>query len=402
MRRRTSMPVLADPVWWSRPAGRPGSALRVLVDCVREHPIEEAVPALAGYVGRRGVAPLHDLAIRHGVIGCLWTALRAGGLDGRPDTGPTREAYTAALGRHLRTLSDLDLVLDVLAGFNVTPLVMKGPVLAELVYRRPDLRGYVDLDLLVPATEFPLALSGLERAGCTVYERNWPLVRDRRLGALRLTTPAGGVLDLHWHIFYEHAVRAAMPVDVAVLRERARTVLLGGRQVRTLDPLDTLAHVAVHAALDGGDRLVWLKDIEQALLYRAVPDWEALAERAGQWHAAPGIALMLHRARRVLGAPVPGAVLGQLVPDRAWRGLVRGSDAVPPLSAGRASLGRAVARAARSDGPASRRELARRATAFLHGRDRERFDPDDPESAAYPAGGAAERNAYLDDVRHGR
>jgi hypothetical protein len=235
-----------------------------------------------------------------------------------------------------------------------------------------------------------------------VYERNWPLVRDRRLGALRLTTPAGGVLDLHWHIFYERTVRAAMPVDVVALRERSRTVLLGGRQVRTLDPLDTLTHVAVHAALDGGDRLVWLKDIEQALLYRAVPDWDALAARADEWHGAPAVALMLHRARRVLGAAVPAAVLTRLVSDPVWRGLVRGADLVPALSAGHASLGRGVARATRADGRASRRELAHRAAAFLRGRDRERFDPDDPESAAYPAGGAAERSAYLEDVRFGR
>jgi hypothetical protein len=48
---------------------------------------------------------------------------------------------------------------------------------------------------------------------------------------------------------------------------------------------------------------------------------------------------------------------------------------------------------------ASRRELLRRAAHSLHGRTRERFDPIDPESAAYPAGGAVERRAYLEEVR---
>jgi hypothetical protein len=372
----------------------------VLIECVREHPIEDPVPALSRFVARSGVPPLHAAALRHGVIGCLWTALRASGLADRPDAAPTREAYTSAVGRHLRTLSDLELVLDVLGGYGIAPLTLKGPVLAGAVYRRPDLRGYVDLDLLVSPAEFPLALPALERAGCAVFERNWPLVRDRELGALRLTTPAGTVIDLHWHLFYERSVRQAVPVDLAAVRGRARTVELAGRRVRTLDALDTLVHLAVHAALDGGDRLVWCKDIEQALLYRAVPDWDQLALRAEQWHAAPAVALMLGRARRVLGVPVPVAVLRSLASDPVWRGVVLAADLFPAGAVpGRPSPARAVARATRADGAASRRELLRRATRSLHGRGREPFDPLDPESAAYPAGGAVERRAYLDEVR---
>lgn len=372
----------------------------VLIECVREHPIDDPVAGLPRYVARAGVAPLHAAAVRHGVVGCLWTALRASGLADREDAGPTREAYTSAVGRHLRTLSDLELVLDVLGGYGIVPLVLKGPVLAGSVYRRPDLRGYVDLDILVSPAEFPLALPALERAGCTVFERNWPLVRDRGLGALRLTTPAGTVLDLHWHLFYERSVRRAVPVDLAAVRARARTVDLAGRRVRTFDVLDTLVHLAVHAALDGGDRLVWCKDIEQALLYRAVPDWDQLADRAGQWHAAPAVALMLGRARRLLGVPVPPAVLRELAPDPLWRAAVRAAEALTPAAPpGRPSPARAVARATRADGPASRRELLRRAAHSLHGRTRERFDTFDPESAAFPAGGAVERRAYLDEVR---
>jgi Uncharacterised nucleotidyltransferase len=371
----------------------------VLTECVREHPIDDPVPGLARYVARYGVEPLHASALRHGVIGCLWTALRATGLADRTDASPTREAYTSAVGRHLRTLSDLELVLDVLGGYGVVPLVLKGPVLAGAVYRRPDLRGYVDLDLLVAPPEFSIALLALERAGCTIFERNWPLVRDRGLGALRLTTPAGTVLDLHWHLFYERAVRRAVPVDLGVIRARARSVELAGRRVRTLDGLDTLVHLAVHAALDGGDRLVWCKDIEQALLYRAVPDWDQVADRAQQWHAAPAVALMLGRARRCLGVPVPPTVLRALAPDPVWRTVVRAAELVPIGVPGQPSPARAVARATRADGPASRRELVRRAAHALHERSRERFDTFDPESAAYPAGGAVERRAYLDEVR---
>jgi hypothetical protein len=378
----------------------------VLVACVREHAIDEPVPALSGYVAAHGVAPLHAAAVRHGVVGCLWTALRASGLAERPDAAPTREAYTSALGRHLRTLSDLELVLDVLGGHGIAPMVLRGPVLAEVVYRRPDLRGYADLDVLVAPRDFPAALAALERAGC-VPRVDWLRAPDRMPGALRLATPAGTVLNLHWHVFGPRRLRAELPVNLVVVRARSRVVELAGRRVRTLDGLDTLVHLALQAALAGGDRLVWCKDIEQALLYRSVPDWDLVRARAEQWHAGPALALMLGRARRILGVPVPGPVLDALVPDPAWRALVRAADAVSPIRAGgRPSPARLVASAARGDGPASRRELARRVAAVLRrpppvaagppGSGQRQPERDGATAASV---GGAERRAYLDAVR---
>jgi hypothetical protein len=117
---------------------------------------------------------------------------------------------------------------------------------------------------------------------------------------------------------------------------------------------------------------------------------------------------MLVRARRALGVPVPAALPRRLAPDAGWRAACRFADLVSPPARGsgsaRPSIGRIVARAARADGRASRRELARRVAGRVrttvtragHARDPERlFDPADHESAAYPAGGAAGRAAYL-------
>lgn len=402
-----------------RPAGRHGdwhteSRRRAvggaLVACVREHPLDEPVPELAWHVAQHGLAGIAEAAHRHGVVGCLWTALRAGGLSERDDAAPVREQYRGNVGRYLRTLSDLELVDEVLGASGTGYLVVKGPVLAEHVYRRPDLRGSVDLDLVVAPRDFALALSSLEESGCRVYEANWRLARQRMLGELRLFTPSGTVLDLHWSLFAEQGVREAFPASVDALTRRARTVTLAGRAVRTLDELDTLVHLSLHASLSGGHRLVWCKDIEQVLLRgheEGWLDWDALVRRARRWNAGPALALMLARTRAVLGADVPEWLAGELMPTRSWRVATRLADRLAPVSraGGGGSLARLVARSVRGDGRSSLRELTRRGGAWLgHGARRHPpairnlFDPTDPSSAAYPDGGADGRARYLDAV----
>lgn len=391
------------------PAAEHGMA-GALVACVREHPVDEPVPELVRYVDTHGVTALADAAHRHGVVGCLWTALRASGLSERDDAVVVREQYRGDVGRYLRTLSDLELVDTALGSAGADYLVVKGPVLAEHVYRRPDLRSSVDLDLVVAPRDFALALSSLEEADCRVYEANWRLARQRMLGELRLFTPSGTVLDLHWSLFAERVVREAFPASVDGLFRRARTVSLAGRMVRTLDELDTVVHLALHASLSGGHRLVWCKDIEQVLLRGRAGgwlDWDALARRAEQWNAVPALALMLARSRAVLGTELPDDLPAGLLPARGWRVATRLADRLAPVSrtGGGGSLARLVARSVRADGRSSLRELRRRGGAWLgHGArrhgppTRNLFDPTDPASAAFPDGGAAGRADYLEAV----
>jgi hypothetical protein len=383
------------------------SLRRALVACTRDHPVRQPVLELHGHVLRHGVGRLGAAALGHGVVGCLWTSLRGTGLTDAWGAAAIRADYQAAVATHLRVLADLDLVDGALRAAGLDYLVIKGPVLAETVYSRPDLRAYLDLDVLVAPADFPGAVAVLEEAGCRVYERNWRLARQSMLGELRLFTPAGTIVDLHWHLVADRRVRDAFPVDLAEIRRRARWVTLGDRRVRTLDRADTVVHVALHASLTGGDRLVWLKDLEQALSGPHAPEWTELVTRAGEWGAGPSMALMLARTRNVLGTPVPEAVLAGLAGERLWRSVTRVVDAVAPLGDGTAgaSVSRIVARAARADGRSSRRELGRRGLAWVwHGGPLGRvdlnrlFDPDHPASAAHDDGGEAERSAYLDAV----
>ena len=151
---------------------------------------------------------------------------------------------------------------------------MKGPAIAERLYPSPDLRVYDDLDIVVAPADFSRAIDAFEASGLELLDRNWDLIRREGRGQLHLRLPLGTLADIHWHLLNREVVRNAFDVLVEPLFERARQIDLLGSPTRTLDPVDTLLHLGIHAALSGADRLLWLKDLERenARLKRAVAE----------------------------------------------------------------------------------------------------------------------------------
>lgn len=348
---------------------------------------------------------LVSAAQRHGVAGWVWQAVRTTGLAAEPEAAELRAGSQQALARHLRTLSDLDAVMSMFASAGIRSLTVKGPVLIELGYERPDLRSYVDLDVMVRPADFPAALALAESAGSTLVERNWPLVQDRMLGELTLVQPSGGLLDLHWHLLHERGIWDEFNVNIVECWERSRSVRVGSVDLETLSAEDTLLHVAMHAGLSGAHRLIWLADIHQ-LVARERIDWDVLIGTARRWRVEALVGLVLTRARRVLGTIIPPRATA-LAGHWSWRGLGWVADTVAPVHTwrGRGSVNRLVARATRASVPRSLGQLARNSTSaaaeWLRGDNRVNrllFDPANPAAAAYPDGGPSERAVYLGRV----
>lgn len=378
-----------------------GRILSSVVRTVISGDTDELTAAVAG----RDLSTIPQLAELHGIAPAAFLALsEVAGTDPLV-IDRLRSGYHRGVRAHLLALGGLDLVYDVLEP--ITPwLAVKGPVLAEAVYRRPDLRSYVDLDVVVSPNHFPAAVAALELAGCRVLDRNWRRLASERPGELRLVLPSGLLVDLHWHVLHQPRLRDAFSIDPFVVARRSCEVEIGGRCVRTLDPALTLVHLALHASLAGGDKLVWVMDLHQAVT-NLETDWDAVVEVAQRTGAALPTAAMLDRARRVVAFEVPDTVMRTLRRSRAWASLVDGVTRTQPVerASGRPSLSRIVVRSTRSDGWSSVRELGHRARrwvadgARLHHQPAE-LDPTSPRSILFETGGVAERVRYMSAVLH--
>lgn len=290
----------------------------VLRAAVREDDWDRPRPALAAIVRDRDLAPLLAATAHHRVASFVHLALR--GLDGLDPAAAAalERTYRAGIEHHLRALGDLAGFGRCMAAAGIPWVTLKGPVLAETVYTRPDLRLYSDLDVLVPRASFPAAIDALRAGGAELLDRNWDLILREERGQLHVRLRNGTVADVHWHVVNRGHTRSSALVPVGDLVERARPVPIAGGFVPTLERVDSLLHLCLHAGMDGGGRLLSLKDIERTIS-SSPPDWDELAVRAYTWRINILVGAVLQRARRVVGADVPDPVLHLLLPSRGWR-----------------------------------------------------------------------------------
>ncbi|MVQ49104.1 hypothetical protein GON03_07910 [Nocardioides sp. MAH-18] len=388
----------ARPVSFSRdrpPSGPVGLAWRWLADpvgkdsgdAVVDRTIRRAVDAACVDVCR-GRAP--DLprsvdvggelvrAVRfHRIAPLAHVALR----DARPDLAALlREDRDHALNQHVRVTASLAAIASTLAG---TPwLVVKGPVLSESLHPVAGLRSYNDLDVLVAPADVRHAGERLLDSGWHVLATSDDLLNGEVAGELELGRAGGAVVDLHWSLVLSETLRGRFNAPTSELIERSVPLMVGPVEVRTLDPVDTLVHLCHHAALSGAVRLLHLLDVDQAA--RRVDDWDEVVRRARSWGAGPQVWLVLGRAERVLGTPVPSDLGRRLGLSRNFGRLMAAVDSVLPVPAVRreASWPRLVARAARPSASATAWTAMR--NAFLGALNRARRAP--TAAAVGPAG----------------
>jgi hypothetical protein len=376
---------------------------RLLVELVRRSdartidpgPLLDQVPA----------AVLVDRALHHRVPGVVYRSLVALGRDGA-DFADLRSACQMATLAHGRCLVELASVAEVL---RATPwMVVKGPVLAELAYGDPGARLYEDLDLVVPAADLSVVLQALEDAGGEVTDLNWPMMVDLVRAEIPMILSHGMLADLHWHLLVTPRIRSRFSMTMDELFARRRSVPLGGVETPTLDVVDGLLYLCLHGSLSGGDQLVWLKDLDQAIEAEEV-DWDELVRRARRYRVALVAAIQLERARVVLGAGVPESVPADLAGGEPWWRWWRMRERRVGLAewgASHRSDGRMVS--ATSDGSvASAVELSRvvatdMAEHYLKRPRSHGAEPDDAVPTLYRSEGAQEaRAAYLSLVEAG-
>lgn len=375
----------------------------LLVAATREHDWSVAEPTVVDLAHRLPADLVVAAAAHHRVTGCVAASIRGADVPDRlvESLGVATRRSTGQAMLVAATLRSARAAF----GDDLPWLAIKGPILDAALYPRPRLRTYRDLDILVQPGDLQRAVQRLEEAGFQLADRNWLQIRQRMVSQLHLEREGSAPIDLHWTLIFDTARRRAFRLELKDMVARARSVEVAGAQVHTLDAADTLIHLAVHAAIEGADRLVWLKDIDVAA--RGDLSWDIVVERATAFGVELPVASVLARSHRVLGAPVPAEVLRRLAP-RSWRALTSVLDTCFPVAAslGIGSPATLLTRSAR-DGVGT--SLRRAATGFVRrgrtslaegrvGRVDRRFDPAAEGSLLYSAGDSADRDEYFSQL----
>lgn len=263
--------------------------------------------------------------VHHRLAPLAHVALR----DSRPElAAQLRPLRDQMLYHHLRVVATLEQVAEQ---FNEVPWVaFKGPILSETAHPAPGIRWYQDLDLLVDPRDLRQLFGRLFGYGWQLMDTDAMLGDPSFGGEVSFRTPWDTFVDLHWATTNSAALRARFPVPVADLMGRRVTVPVAGIEVPTLEEIDTLVYLCLHACLTGATRLLHLLDIDQFI--RRVTDPDQLIPRALAWGAGAPVGLVLGRARRMLGTPVPDDLYRRLKLSPGFPGLMALIDRGWPVS----------------------------------------------------------------------
>ena len=210
----------------------------------------------------------------------------------------------------------LAALLRACAEAQIDLLVLKGAALAETVYPRPSLRRFGDLDVLVRRADAARARTLLEPLGYIVDPMQWEeLVRGRDCQANFFNHTERGpvVVELHTELINNDLFFGQIHVDDQGLWERARPVRLAGCDARMLGTEDQILHLCLHLAGHYLAAPQSLRDIAQVCSVSRM-DWPLFVRLARQSGAATACFAALFAAARLLGTPVPPAVLDALAP----------------------------------------------------------------------------------------
>lgn len=264
---------------------------------------------------------LFELAGRHRMIPLLHRSLADAPLPADA-AAELRALNRAEVHRGLALAAELRRLLGALAAAGVEALAYKGPALAAQAYGDLSLRSFIDLDLLVRPGDVPRALGVLGREGYAPALHLSP-AQERYFrgvdGDYQLVHRTTGLLvELHARVSSE---RFCMPIETDALMRRARSVALGGGEVRTLGDGDLLLVLCVHGAKHRWKRLEWLAAVA-ALLRAGRGEVAAVLARATEVRARRTVLLGLALARRLLGAPLSDAGIREIEGDAPLAALV--------------------------------------------------------------------------------
>ncbi len=372
---------------------------RILAACARgEAPAIDLVRQVGGEA-------LVQSALHHRLSGLVQDALPPGALE-RSSAMALASVTLQARAVHHRAVVDMAELGDVLDAAGTDWLVVKGPALSQVAYRRPGLRLYGDLDVIVRRRDFADAVTSLRAAHFRLADRNLRRIAEKVAGQLNFVGPHGTAVDLHWHLLFSEERRRSHSIDMDSIFDRSRAVVIDDRRVLTTDAVDSLLHVTMHACSEGADRLVWL--VDTANLARSIEDWDAVVERARSWRTSLSTGLVLARSRRVVAAPIPAWVIRSLLPA-PLRAALAVVDRLFPVERSSGRWGSPASFIARSTGPSVPRsvlELAdrmrSRAGWVLRTRSFERPSgdeyPTDLNSPMAEVGTSEDLDAFLRDI----
>lgn len=297
----------------------PDAEWSILLAACSQAPFEEKRSLLLSQLQQTLRWPrLFALADEHGVQPLLYQSLsRLEGAVPADEFRSLQHSCQTNLHKALLLSRELIRIVEHLSALGIEVMPYKGPALAEVLYADIALRKAGDIDLLVHPQDLPRIRDAVRELGYTPHdhfsarEERAYLKSGYEYAFDGLAGP--NLLELQWAIqprFY------AVDFDMDGLFQRAATITVAGRPMKTPSPADLLLTLSLHAAKHVWRRLAWLCDIAQLISLPNL-DWDWIGSQAEDLGILRILHVTLLAAKQLLRASIPAAAQKISREDRA-------------------------------------------------------------------------------------
>ncbi|QAY66758.1 nucleotidyltransferase domain-containing protein [Paenibacillus protaetiae] len=205
-----------------------------------------------------------NLAFHHRVYPVLYVKLKE--LD-NPAVPPAvmaklQASYFENGFNMLKLSSDLEKINRSFSDHQIDSILLKGPILASMLYGDISLRTSKDLDILVNPEHLFEAEEVLLSLGYVSNDeritKRWMLRKKHHISYYHPLTQTR--IELHWQM--SSRVRG---ISFKLLWKRRITFSLSGNPINYLSQEDLFIYLIIHGARHGWFRLRWLQDIDQMI-----------------------------------------------------------------------------------------------------------------------------------------
>jgi hypothetical protein len=202
------------------------------------------------------------------------------------------------------------------AAAGIPALIIKGAAMGALAYGDPCMKESWDIDLLTSADALQAAHALLGELHYDLYLPG-PMSPIQFQRYARVTLEAGYkhrqrgfTVELHWRV----TPNTHLIPDVTV-HSASQAVRVAGAELLTFSDDVLFAYLCVHGTQHAWARLKWVADIGAFLATREPAEVERMYAAAGRAGAGRTARVSLLLCRRLLGTPIPAAIVSEVERD---------------------------------------------------------------------------------------
>lgn len=264
---------------------------------------------------------VQTLAIHHGVFPMVNKRL----IEVAADIVPAEVLQALAASqqanefRVFRMTCDLIKITRALEAEGIAVLSLKGPTLAVIIYGKPALRRFVDIDILVQKSDFTKAKTIMLSMGAVITSNNEIVVDDENTWHSAFDFGASHI-ELHWSATMQEFPDALV---VSEMLARSQKVLVNGQPIMTLGMADTLLFTAHHGTYHLWRLYRWLADFAQVYRKMDLQGSQRLTDLIFRQGLTYPMLVGLGLSQQLLGIELPDEILSRLRRDGRARWVIK-------------------------------------------------------------------------------